>query len=252
MAQNGYSQRPAQVGGSQQTSTPPLMPSDAEPHTGRLSQPLASSASERMVYPGIPPEYQPLRWRTPQEEVALRLQEIRQVYAGSVHVAYDRFIYHQDCQAIYVRFAACCAPSPRHVELALEMVAHKMSMLLHTLHWRSAPLILDTADLVVGQAAAPTWEQALQDLLDRVCLVAPAGGMLYAQFNSHRRPDDVSVILDAVRRIQLIGGPDLEQARHATLASREEAEEIVYMLWTEAEQSYQTVRLTPDPHMPAY
>lgn len=251
MSHHGYARHQPQSGGQQPTSTPPPTPTDSETRTDRHSPPMSSS-NERIVYPGIPPEYQPLRWRTPQEEIALRLQEIRQVYAGSVHVAYDRFIYHQDCQAIYVRFAACSAPSPRHVDLALGMVAHKISMLLDTLHWRAAPVILDTADVVVGHAAATTWEQTLQALLERVCLVAPAGGMLYAQFNSHRRPDDVSVILDAVRRVQLLAGPDLSQARSATLTSREEAEEIVYMLWTEAEQSYQTVRLAPDPHMPAF
>jgi len=225
---------------------------DAEQHTGNLSQLTPSATADRIVYPGIPLEYQPLRWRTPHEEVALRLQEIRQVYAGSIHIAYDRFIYHQDCQAIYVRFAACSAPSPRHVELALGMVAHKVGMLLHSLRWRATPLILDTADLVVGQAAAPTWEQGLQDLLDRICLVAPAGGLLYAQFNSHLRPENMDGIINAVQHIQRLSRHELTQAHYTTLASREEAEEIVYTLWTEAQQSYQTVRLTPDPHMPAY
>ncbi len=217
MAQDGYSRRRVQTGSPRLAPTPPLSPSDAEQYTGGLAH-LTASTSDRIVYPGIPLEYQPLRWSSPQEEVALKLQEIRQVYAGSVHIAYDRFIYHQDCQAIYVRFAACSAPSPRHAGLALGMMAHKIGMLLQNLHWRAAPIILDTADLVIGQAAVTAWEQGLQDLLDRVCLVAPAGSMLYAQFNSHRRPDDVDAIVNAVRRIQLLG-PHVKRPKRSSTFS---------------------------------
>lgn len=223
-------------------SAGPARPSAGSTGWIRMTAPVAP-----VVYPGLPMEFQPSRWRTEQEYQAMRRQELRQAYSGCIRVAYDRFLNHPECQATYVRFTACSVQTPEQAELASEMTHHKVSKLLSVLRWRVTPLIMDVADLIVGAAATQEWERAVNRLLGSVCYAPGEMTYLFGQYDSQQRPESTEAIATSVQYLRAIPPAEARRLRHALWRSREEVEEILFVLWAEAQHAAQTVRLAPQP-----